>query len=190
MTDHKVGTPEEWLAARTELLEREKELTRRSAERHDVTMFCSSRAPLEKLQAYKRRMGWQFPWVSSLRNHFDFDFDVSFTEDQQRDTVTYNYRSQDFTPILEAQTGPVAEQAATTWTSPAQYLREAPGMSAFALSEGVVYHTYSAYARGLDGLWGLYQWLDRAPKGRNEGDPPQLWMRRHDEYESATGERP
>ena len=62
-------------------------------------------------------------------------------------------------------------------------------MRAFALSEGVVYHTYSAYARGLDGLWGLYQWLDRAPKGRNEGDPQQLWMRRHDEYESAAGER-
>ena len=136
MTDHKVGTPEEWLAARTELLEREKELTRRSAERHDVTMFCSSRALLEKLQAYKRRMGWHFPWVSSL---------------------------------------------------PPEYLREAPGMSAFALADGVVYHTYSAYARGLDGLWGLYQWLDRAPKGRNEGDPPQLWMRRHDEYENAAG---
>jgi predicted dithiol-disulfide oxidoreductase (DUF899 family) len=136
MTDHKVGTPEEWLAARTELLEREKELTRRSAERHDVTMFCSSRALLEKLQAYKRRMGWHFPWVSSL---------------------------------------------------PPEYLREAPGMSAFALADGVVYHTYSAYARGLDGLWGLSQWLDRAPKGRNEGDPPQLWMRRHDEYENAAG---
>ena len=136
MTDHKVGTPEEWLAARTELLEREKELTRRSAERHDVTMFCSSRALLEKLQAYKRRMGWHFPWVSPL---------------------------------------------------PPEYLREAPGMSAFALADGVVYHTYSAYARGLDGLWGLSQWLDRAPKGRNEGDPPQLWMRRHDEYENAAG---
>ena len=138
MTDHKVGTPEEWLAARTELLEREKELTRRSAERHDVTMFCSSRALLEKLQAYRRRMGWHFPWVSSL---------------------------------------------------PPEYLREAPGMSAFALADGVVYHTYSAYARGLDGLWGLSQWLDRAPKGRNEGDPPQLWMRRHDEYENAGGAR-
>jgi len=136
MTDHKVGTPEEWLAARTELLEREKELTRRSAERHDVTMFCSSRALLEKLQAYRRRMGWHFPWVSSL---------------------------------------------------PPEYLREAPGMSAFALADGVVYHIYSAYARGLDGLWGVYQWLDRAPKGRNEGDPPQLWMRRHDEYENAAG---
>ena len=136
MTDHKVGTPEEWLAARTELLEREKELTRRSAERHDVTMFCSSRALLEKLQAYRRRMGWHFPWVSSL---------------------------------------------------PPEYLREAPGMSAFALADGVVYHTYSAYARGLDGLWGLSQWLDRAPKGRNQGDPPQLWMRRHDEYENAAG---
>jgi predicted dithiol-disulfide oxidoreductase (DUF899 family) len=154
---------------------------------HDVTMLCSSRAPLEKLLAYKQRMGWQFPWVSSLGSDFNFDFDVSFTEDEQRDEVTYNYRSQDFTRVLEADSGPVAEGAAATGTSPAQYLREAPGMSAFALADGVVCHTYSAYARGLDGLWGLYQWLDRAPKGRNEGDPPQQWMR-HDEYESTASE--
>ena len=253
---HKTGTREDWLAARLELLNAEKALTRRGDElarqrqdlpwvridktyrfdtdegsatladlfrgrsqllvyhfmfgpdytagcpscsaiadgfdgfvvhlnNHDVTILCVSRAPLEKLHGYKRRMGWQFPWVSSLGSDFNFDFDVSFTEEQQRNAVTYNYRSQDFTPALEAESGPVAEQAATTGTSPAQYLREAPGMSTFALADGAVFHTYSAYARGLDGLWGLYQWLDRAPKGRNEGDPPQLWMRRHDEYKNA-----
>jgi predicted dithiol-disulfide oxidoreductase (DUF899 family) len=90
------------------------------------------------------------------------------------------------TPTLEADTGPLAETAASCQTDPAEFLQEAPGMSAFALSDGTVYHTYSAYARGLDGLWGAYQWLDRAPLGRNEGVPPAVW-RRHDEYEDASG---
>jgi predicted dithiol-disulfide oxidoreductase (DUF899 family) len=155
---------------------------------HDVTMLCVSRAPLEKLQAYKRRMGWQFPWVSSLGSDFNFDFNVSFTEEQQRTGIEYNFRTlwaEDLKPLLEADAGPIAEIAAMVGTDPAGYTREAPGMSAFELSDGVVYHTYSAYARGLDGLWGIYQWLDRAPKGRNEGDPPQPWMRRHDEYEDS-----
>ena len=241
MTEHKVGTREEWLAARLDLLEREKELTRRSDElarqreelpwvriekeysfetddgtktlaelfdgrsqllvyhfmfgpaysagcptcsagadtfdgavvhlqQRDVMFICASRAPLEKLQAYKRSKGWQFPWLSSHGSDFNFDFGVSFTEEQQRSGGEYNYRAfPTMAPILEAETGPVAEQAVAVGTDRAGYMREAPGMSAFALEDGVVYHTYSAYARGVDGLMGFYQWLDRAPKGRNEG---------------------
>jgi len=253
MTDHKTGTREEWLAARLELLEAEKALTRRSDElarwrqelpwvridkeyrfetdegtasladlfrgrsqlliyhfmfgpeytagcpscsaiadgfdgfvvhlaNHDVTLCAVSRAPLAKLQAYKRRMGWSFPWASSFGSDFNYDFQAGHTKEQQREgRVEYNYRrgghAMDVTPVL----GPVAELAAMAGTDAATYTRERPGMSAFALENGVVYHTYSAYARGLDGLWGMYQWLDRAPLGRNE---PGVWWRRHDEYGS------
>jgi predicted dithiol-disulfide oxidoreductase (DUF899 family) len=148
---------------------------------HDVTLSAVSRAPLAKLQAYKQRMGWTFPWASSLSSDFNFDFNVSLTEEQQRaGGVVYNYRrggpATDATPVP----GPVAQFAAMCGTDTASYRRERPGMSAFALEDGVVYHTYSTYARGLDGLWGMYQWLDRAPKGRNEAGP---WWRRHDEYD-------
>jgi predicted dithiol-disulfide oxidoreductase (DUF899 family) len=154
---------------------------------HDVTLSSVSRAPLAKLQAYKRRMGWTFPWASSLGGDFNFDFDASFTEEQQREGgIEYNYRRE---PALTASgigdsltkrgEDPVADNAAMTGTDVATYTRERPGMSAFVLEDGVVYHTYSTYARGLDGLWGMYQWLDRAPKGRNETG---MWWRRHDEY--------
>ena len=241
MTEHRVGTREDWRAARVNLLEQEKEHTRRGDElaaqrrelpwvpieadysfeaddgtkslaelfdgrsqllvyhfmfgpeyevgcptcssiadsfdglgahlnKRDVTFAAISRAPLEKLQAYKRSKGWQFPWLSSHGSDFNFDFGVSFTEEQQRSGGEYNYRAfPTMAPILEAETGPVAEQAVAVGTDRAGYMREAPGMSAFALGDGVVYHTYSAYARGVDGLMGFYQWLDRAPKGRNEG---------------------
>jgi predicted dithiol-disulfide oxidoreductase (DUF899 family) len=254
MMRHTVGTRDEWLAARVELLEREKELTRRSDEvarerqelpwvlvekeysfdtdqgtqtlaelfdgrsqllvyhfmfgpeysagcptcssladafdgvivhlnNHDVTFLAVSRAPLEELHAYKRRMGWQFPWVSSHRNDFNFDFGVSFTEEQQRGGAEYNFRNfQTMEPLFEAETGPIAEQAVATGTTPADYMKEAPGVSAFVLSDGAVYHTYSAYARGGEFLMHYYGILDRAPKGRNEADPPELWIRRHDEY--------
>jgi predicted dithiol-disulfide oxidoreductase (DUF899 family) len=261
MTDHKIGTREEWLAARLELLEAEKELTRGSDElalrrqelpwvrinkdyrfetdegtasladlfrarsqlivyhfmfgpdytagcpacsaiadgfdgfvvhlaNHDVTLCAVSRAPLEKLQAYKRRMGWGFPWASSFDSDFNYDFQAAHTEEQQQSgEVEYNFRTMDVRPSLEAgKEGPLAEWAATTGTDWATYTREAPGMSVFALEDGVVYHTYSAYARGVDALWGMYQWLDRAPRGRNETptqDAPLTWFRRHDEYESA-----
>jgi predicted dithiol-disulfide oxidoreductase (DUF899 family) len=150
-------------------------------ENHDVAMIAVSRAPLEKLQAYRRRMGWSFPWASSLGSDFNYDFDASYTEEQQRQgNIEYNYRSMDVKPVLEAgEEGPVAEFAAMVGTDAATYTREAPGMSAFALDDGVVYHTYSAYARGVDALWSMYQWLDRAPEGRNETG---LWFRRHDEY--------
>jgi predicted dithiol-disulfide oxidoreductase (DUF899 family) len=261
MTGHKIGTPEEWLAARLELLEAEKELTRRSDElarrrqelpwvrsdkeyrfetdegcasladlfrgrsqlliyhfmfgpeytagcpacsaiadgfdgfavhlaNHDVMLWAISRAPLEKLQSYKRRMGWSFPWASSFGSDFNYDFSVSYTEEQQQSgVVEYNFRSSDVRESLEAgKEGPLAEWAASTGTDWATYTREGPGMSTFALEDGVVYHTYSAYARGLDGLWGMYQWLDRAPLGRNEtrtDDAPLSWFRRHDEYENA-----
>jgi predicted dithiol-disulfide oxidoreductase (DUF899 family) len=150
---------------------------------HDVTLSAVSRAPLAKLQAYKRRMGWTFPWASSLDGDFNFDFNISFTELQQREgAVEYNYRrrshAMDATPAPE----PVARFAATCGTDAPAYSRERPGMSAFVLDDGMVYHTYSTYARGVDGLWGMYQWLDRAPKGRNETSP---WWRRHDEYDKG-----
>jgi predicted dithiol-disulfide oxidoreductase (DUF899 family) len=147
---------------------------------HDVTLCAVSRAPLAKLQAYKRRMGWTFPWASSLGSDFNVDFNVSFSAQQQREgAVDYNYQrgghALDMTPVPE----PVAQLAAMSGTDAATYARDRPGMSAFALEDGGVYHTYSTYTRGLDGLWGMYQWLDRAPKGRNETGP---WFRRHDEY--------
>ncbi len=144
-----------------------------------------SRAPLAKLQAYKRRMGWTFPWASSFGSDFNFDFNVGFTEEQQREgVVEYNYRREAQWQVRAlAQEaggeGPVAAIAAMTGTDVPTYTRDRPGISAFVLEDGVVYHAYSAYARGLDGLWGMYQWLDRAPKGRNETD---VWWRRHDEY--------
>ncbi|HKO73859.1 MAG TPA: DUF899 domain-containing protein [Gaiellaceae bacterium] len=253
MTGHRTGTREEWLAARLELLQAEKELTRRSdevakqrqelpwvridkeyrfetdegdasladlfrgrsqlliyhfmfgptytagcpvcstiadgfngsvvhLENHDVTMMAVSQAPLETLQAYKRRMGWTFPWASSLGSDFNFDFHVSFTEEQQRtNDGEYNYRPLDTKAVLESPSEGLREIAAMTGTDPAAYTREGPGMSAFALEDGVVYHTYSAFQRGVDAVWGMYQWLDRAPKGRNE---TSFWMRRRDEYGS------
>jgi predicted dithiol-disulfide oxidoreductase (DUF899 family) len=159
---------------------------------HDVMLWATSRAPLAKLQAYKRRMRWTFPWASSGDSDFNFDFNVSYTQEQQRSRTTeYNYRMSGLTsrvieidaskaapePVTE---GPRAQIAASVGTDWATFTRQAPGMSAFALEDGVVYHTYSAYARGLDALWGVYQWLDRAPRGRNESG---FWMRRHDEYE-------
>ncbi len=151
---------------------------------HDVMLWAVSRAPLAKLQAYKRRMGWSFPWALSFGSDFNYDFNASVTEEQQRSgLVEYNYRTSDVRPSLEAgKEGPLAEFAAGAGTDWATFAREQPGMSAFALEEGVVYHTYSAYARGVDGLWGMYQWLDRAPLGRNETGSG-IWFRRHDEYE-------
>jgi predicted dithiol-disulfide oxidoreductase (DUF899 family) len=236
MTTHMTGTREDWLAARLDLLEAEKEFTRRSDElarrrqdlpwvridkqyrfetqllvyhftfgpdytagcpscssiadgfngiavhlaNHDVTLSAVSRAPLAKLQGYKRRMGWTFPWASSLGGDFNFDFNVSFTEEQQREGVVYNYErgghAMDMMPVPK----PVAQFAASCETDVATWTRDRAGLSAFALKDGVVYHTYSTYSRGLDGLWGMYQWLDRAPKGRNETG---AWFRRHDEYD-------
>jgi predicted dithiol-disulfide oxidoreductase (DUF899 family) len=259
MTKHRTGTREEWLAARLELLQAEKELTRRGDEvarrrqdlpwvridkdyrfetdqgsasladlfrgrsqllvyhfmfgpdysagcpscsaiadgfngfavhlaHHDVMLWAVSRAPFEKLQAYERRMGWTFPWASSFGSDFNSDFGVRFTEEQQqRDGgIEYNYRRE---PAWKggaeeskgnADGGGDDLLSKMSGTDPATYTRERPGMSAFALEDGVVYHAYSTYARGLDGLWGMYQWLDRAPKGRNE---PDVWWRRRDEYD-------
>jgi len=246
--DHRVGTREEWQAARLELLEAEKALTRRGDEvaqqrqqlpwvrvdkeyrfeteegpasladlfrgrsqllvyhfmfgpeyqagcpacsaiadgfngfvvhlaNHDVTLCAVSRAPLAKLQAYKRRMGWSFPWASSFDTDFNFDFKAAITEEQQQTgAIEYNFRTVDMRPDPNADDGP---DASPVGTDLATYSRQMPGMSAYALDDGVVYHTYSAYARGLDGLWGAYQWFDRAPLGRNESG---FWWRRHDEY--------
>jgi len=158
---------------------------------HDVTLCAISRAPFAKLQAFKRRMEWTFPWASSYGGDFNYDFAVSFTEKQQQSgSGEYNFATVDVRPSLEAgKRGPLdafAGRAGTDWPT---YIREFWGMSAFALEDGVVYHTYSAYARGVDGLWGMYQWLDRAPRGRNEPEThapfAQGWIRRHDEYDKG-----
>ena len=143
---------------------------------HDVMMWAISRAPLAKLQGYKRRLGWSFPWASSFATDFNDDFGVRYTEQQQREGIEYNYHREE--PWKGAGEG-AKSFAAMSGTDPATFTRERPGMSAFVNEDGVVYHTYSAYARGLDGLWGMYQWLDRAPRGRNEKG---AWWRRRDEY--------
>jgi predicted dithiol-disulfide oxidoreductase (DUF899 family) len=147
---------------------------------HDVMLWAVSRAPLAKLQVYKRRMGWTFPWASSRGGDFNFDFNVSFTEEQQRKgAIEYNYErgghAMDATPVPE----PVSKLAAASGTDAPSYSRDRPGLSAFVLEDGVIHHTYSTYSRGVDGIWGMYPWLDRAPKERNESG---VWWRRHDEY--------
>ena len=147
---------------------------------HDVTLAAVSRAPLAKLQAFKARMGWHFPWASSFGGEFNFDFNVSITEQQQRaGGVEYNYE-RGANAIDQQEPPQIAKDIAKGCGVDAPtFLRDLPGMSSFAMEDGVVYHTYSTYARGLDGLWGMYQWLDRAPLGRNEKG---VWWRRHDEY--------
>jgi predicted dithiol-disulfide oxidoreductase (DUF899 family) len=252
VTDHKIGTRKEWLAARLALLVDEKALTRRGDElaqrrqqlpwvrvdkeyrfetdegkasladlfrgrsqlliyhfmfgsdykagcpscsaiadgfngsavhlaNHDVTLCAVSRAPLAKLQGYKRRMGWTFPWASSFESDFNYDFQASVTnEEWESGAADYNFRAADFRLPEGGEENPfIAQITASVGTDWATYRREGPGVSAFALEDDVVYHTYSAYERGIDGLWGMYQWLDRAPLGRNETG---LWWRRHDEY--------
>ncbi|KWV58388.1 thioredoxin [Bradyrhizobium macuxiense] len=258
MTSHQIGTREQWLAARLDLLQAEKDLTRRSdalarqrqalpwvridkdyrfdtdngsasladlfrgrsqlliyhfmfgpdyaagcpscsmiadgfngfavhLAHHDVMLSAVSRAPLPKLQAYKQRMGWTFPWASSSPSDFNADFNVCFTEDQQGTGIDYNYRRE---PPFVRRDEPLGGEAprsrshsAMCGTDRATFLRERPGMSAFVREDGAIYHTYSAYGRGLDGIWGMYPWLDRAPKGRNETGG--AWWRRHDEYDAV-----
>jgi predicted dithiol-disulfide oxidoreductase (DUF899 family) len=252
MTTHRVGTPEEHLAARLALLEAEKELSRHGDElarrrrelpwvrvekeyafdtdggpktlrelfdgrsqllvyhfmfgpkwtegcplcsywadsfngtivhlRHrDVTMVCASRAPVAQLDAYKRRMGWSFPWASSGRSEFNYDFGVSV-----RGLDAGNSQ-----PEMERSTSDRADEATYNFTKK-PFGAENPGLSAFALDDGVVYHTYSCYARGLDAFNSAYQLLDRAPAGRDEDKLPLpfVWIRRHDEYETAATPSP
>ena len=253
MTTHQIGTRDEWLAARMELLEAEKAHTRRGDElaqqrralpwvridkdyqfetdagkasladlfqgrsqlliyhfmfgpdyaagcpscsmiadafngsyihlaNHDVMLWAVSRAPLPTLQEYKQRLGWSFPWASSSHSDFNFDFNASYTEEDQQGGALYNYRRDD--PVLasarsgNSDAGP-AVLAALAGTDVDAFLRERPGMSAFIQEDGAIYHTYSTYARGVDPFFGIYHWLDRAPKGRNETGS---WFRRHDEY--------
>ena len=145
---------------------------------HDVMLWAISRAPLQKLQERKAKMGWTFPWASSFGSDFNFDFGVGFTEAQQSHGYQYNFQEQ--APIAPSARGAADGFAAMCGVSLPTFLREMPGMSAFVLEEGEIYHSYSTYARGLDGLWGAYQWLDRAPFGRNEQGG--VWWKRHDEY--------
>jgi predicted dithiol-disulfide oxidoreductase (DUF899 family) len=148
---------------------------------HDVAFWAVSQAPLGKLQAYKRRMGWSFPWASSFDSDFNYDFRVSHTDEEwESGAVEYNFRVMDFRQAEGAEVDPsIAEFTSSVGTDWPTYRQQGPGMSAFVLDDGVVYHTYSAYERGIDVLWGMYQWLDRAPLGRNENG---VWWRRHDEY--------
>jgi predicted dithiol-disulfide oxidoreductase (DUF899 family) len=136
---------------------------------------------LAKIQAYKKRMDWSFPWASSFGSDFNYDFHVSHTaQEWQLGAVDYNFRTMDFRPAAGQEGDWDAWSESTFGADWETYRREGPGMSAFALDDGV-YHTYSAYERGIDILWGMYQWLDRAPLGRNETG---IWYRRHDEYDS------
>jgi predicted dithiol-disulfide oxidoreductase (DUF899 family) len=149
---------------------------------HDVTLCAVSRAPLAKLRAYKRRMGWTFPWASSYGSDFNFNFGVAHTtQEWEAGAVSYNFGAQDLRPAASEGNSRDAFTESIVGTDWTTYRREGPGVSAFALEDGAVYHTYSAYSRGIDGLWGMYPWLDRAPLGRNEND---FWWRRHDEYDS------
>ena len=148
---------------------------------HDVMLWAVSRAPLAKLQAYKLRMGWTFPWASSVGSDFNFDFNVSFTEDQQRQgSIEYNYERGGHAMDVSPVPAPVTQLAVVCGTDAPTYSLDRPGLSAFALEDGVVYHTYSTYSRGVDAIWSMYPWLDRAPKGRNETG---FWWQRHDEYQ-------
>jgi predicted dithiol-disulfide oxidoreductase (DUF899 family) len=141
-------------------------------EHHDVATATVSRAPIEELAAYKRRMGWSFPWVSSFTSDFNFDFGVSYTERQLAQGAEHNFRAL-AVPVDALPSGGTSDDPVEAG--------ESPGVSAFVLEEGVVYHTYSAYSRGTDATWAMYQWLDRAPLGRNESG---MWFRRHDQYDS------
>jgi predicted dithiol-disulfide oxidoreductase (DUF899 family) len=150
---------------------------------HDVMLQVVSRAALAKLQAYKRRMGWSFPWASSFGGDFNFDFNIAFTEEQQRSgDVEYNFQRRSHAMDAVPVPAPVSQLAASCGTDAATYSRDRPGLSTFVLKDGVIYHAYSTYARGVDGLWGMYQWLDRAPLGRNEKGP---WWLRNDEYDKC-----
>lgn len=147
---------------------------------HDVMLWAISRAPLPKLLGYRKRMGWNFPWASSAGSDFNADFNVWFTDDQREaGTIEYNYRRGGHAMDAAQYPEPVRQFAASCGTDAPTYTRDRPGLSTFVLEDGVVYHTYSAYARGVDGIWGMYQFLDRAPKGRNEQG---IWWKRHDEY--------
>ena len=150
---------------------------------HDVMLWAVSRAPLAQLQPYKQRMGWTFPWASSIKSGFNADFNVSFTQEEQRaGGIEYNFRRGGHAMDAKSTPEPVRQFAAMCGTDAPTYTRDRPGMSAFVLEDAAVYHTYSTYARGLDALWGAYQWLDRGPLGRNEAG---VWWRRRDEYDKG-----
>jgi predicted dithiol-disulfide oxidoreductase (DUF899 family) len=150
---------------------------------HDVMLWAVSRAPLAQLQPYKQRMGWTFPWASSIKSGFNADFNVSFTQEEQRaGGIEYNFRRGGHAMDAKSTPEPVRQFAAMCGTDAPTYTRDRPGMSAFVLEDAAVYHTYSTYARGLDALWGAYQWLDRGPLGRNEAG---IWWRRRDEYDKG-----
>jgi predicted dithiol-disulfide oxidoreductase (DUF899 family) len=145
----------------------------------DLTMLLASRAPLPKLQAYKQRMGWSIPWISSGNTDFNFDMGASQTDEEAQALVKA-------VPEEEARRTPMRALAAASGTDVAAYISEMPAVSAFALQDGTVYQTYGTTWRGVEFLMGYYPILDRAPKGRDEDEAIQTWIRRHDEYEDAS----
>jgi predicted dithiol-disulfide oxidoreductase (DUF899 family) len=158
---------------------------------HDVMLWAVARAPLARLQSYRRRMGWSFPWASSQGSDFNFDFSTSFTKEQQAEGIEYNFHREpnvQWRPGGEGGGAGAEATLAAIWGADAPaYARERPGMSAFALEDGDLYHTYSTYARGIDPFLSVYHWLDRAPKGRNESG---VWWRRRDEYQAPSNLHP
>jgi len=140
----------------------------------DVTFVLVSQAPLEKLQAYRHRMRWSVPWVSAAPTGFNFDLGFSHAPEEGREVVEQ---------MTKSGVPPIAEQnARSTGTDVGGYITESPGFSAFVLDQGSVYQTYSTTWRGLEFLMIYYPILDHAPKGRDEGEAWQLWLRRRDEY--------
>ncbi|HTW09858.1 MAG TPA: DUF899 domain-containing protein [Acidimicrobiales bacterium] len=163
-------------------------------EARDVTMVCVSRAPIQKLLDYRGRMGWSFNWASSYESDFNVDFGVSAWEGTTREPAAPLLEANELAllkalheqpSIREALPLVTSQNASATGTDIDGYFSEGHGLSTFASEGETVYHCYSSYARGTEFLMGYYAILDRAPKGRNEGDQPMSWLRRHDEYVSS-----
>ena len=157
----------------------------------DVTMICVSRAPIGKLLAYRKRMDWSFTWASSHDSDFNLDFGVSAAEGMTHDPAARRPEANELALLRLLKDQPAigenlplvtAQNATATGTDLEGYFSEGHGVSTFAREGGTVYHRYSSYARGTEFLMGYYAILDRAPKGRDEGDQPMSWLRRHDEY--------
>lgn len=159
---------------------------------HDVLLTAVSLAPLDRLLAFRSRMGWSFPWASSLGSEFNYDFCASYTEEDQRAGLEYNYTREPQAEWRAGEPGGGGEAefqfASLCGVNTPAYLRQRPGMSAFIRQARTVYHTYSTYSRGVDSLWSMYPWLDRAPLGRNEEGGP--WWRHRDRYDVAAPAAP
>ncbi len=165
---------------------------------NDMTLICVSRAPIEKLRAYRKRMGWRFDWASSSESDFNFDYGVSAAEAARQDpaAVVLEANEMQLRRLLDEQPAVreslpliATRNASASGTDIDGYFSEGHGFSAFAREDETVYHCYSSYARGTEFMMGYYAIMDRAPKGRDEGDQPMRWLHRHDEYAERVGDR-